>query len=102
MDPVEAGHKGSNEIFFAIVLHHLDPGRRVPAHRLSARQPPGRLFASSAWLVAGSVLVSAFVSLTLTPCSATRLLKQGMGSGPFYRRTEPFFEAMTQRLPPRP
>ena len=96
MDPLEAGHLGSNEIFFAIVSTTLTLAA-VFLPIVFLQGTTGRLFREFGVVVAGSVLVSAFVSLTLTPMLCTRLLKKGMNTGAFYRRTEPFFEGMTQR-----
>jgi multidrug efflux pump len=46
-------------------------------------------------VVAGAVVVSSFVSLTLTPMMSSRLLKKGSNDNAFYRRTERFFDRMT-------
>jgi multidrug efflux pump len=45
--------------------------------------------------VAGSVLISAFVSLTLTPMMCARMLKKSTSESGFYRNSERFFERMT-------
>ncbi|MEO8403760.1 MAG: efflux RND transporter permease subunit, partial [Chitinophagaceae bacterium] len=42
-------------------------------------------------VVAGSVLISAFVALTLSPMMSAYLLKQGSTHNWLYRKTEPFF-----------
>jgi len=46
-------------------------------------------------VVAGSVIISAFVSLTLTPMLSSKLLKGGHSKPWFYNVTEPFFVWMT-------
>ena len=46
----------------------------------------GRLFREFGVVVAGSVLVSAFVSLTLTPMMSRFMLKPGGSHGRFYTR----------------
>jgi len=94
MDPVEAGHKGSREIFFAIVSTTLTLAA-VFLPIIFLEGMTGRLFREFGVVVAGSVLISAFVSLTLTPMLATRMLRRNERPGRFYRRTEPFFESMT-------
>src|SRR5690606_32409968 len=45
-------------------------------------------------VVAGAVLISAFVSLTLTPVLNVRLTRKKHSHGWFYRKTEPFFRWM--------
>jgi multidrug efflux pump len=52
----------------------------------------GRLFREFGIVVAGSVLISAFVSLTLTPMMCAKLLKRQERHNWFYRKTGPFFE----------
>ncbi|MDB5051629.1 MAG: acriflavin resistance protein [Fibrobacteres bacterium] len=94
MDPLEAGHKGSTEIFFAIVSTTLTLAA-VFLPIIFLKGTTGRLFREFGVVVAGSVLVSAFVSLTLTPMLCTRLLRKDQGAGSFYRRTEPFFVSVT-------
>jgi multidrug efflux pump len=46
-------------------------------------------------VVAGSVIISSFVSLTLTPMLSARFLKRKEKPSKFYRVTERFFERMT-------
>ncbi len=90
MDPVEAGKKGSAEIFFAVISTTV---------ALSAVFMPviflqgitGRLFREFGVVVAGSVIISAFVALTLTPMLSTKILKRRESNNWFYTLTEPFF-----------
>jgi multidrug efflux pump len=95
MDPKEAGHKGSAEIFFAIVSTTLTLAA-VFLPIIFLQGTTGRLFREFGVVVAGSVIVSAFVSLTLTPMLCTRLLRRGSGQGALYARTEPFFQRLTE------
>lgn len=94
VSPRDAGHQGSSEIFFAIISTTL----ALLAVMLPIVVMPGmtgRLFREFGTVVAGSVLLSAFVSLSLTPILSTRLLKAHVpGEKTFYMRTEPFFKAM--------
>lgn len=93
-EPLEAAHKGSNEIFFAIVSTTVVLAAVfLPVVFLSGIT--GRLFREFGIVVAGSVLISAFVSLTLTPMMSSRLLKRSETHNWFYRKTEPFFEKLT-------
>jgi multidrug efflux pump len=96
MDPVEAGHQGSGEIFFAIVSTTLTLAA-VFLPIIFLQGTTGRLFREFGVVVAGAVLVSAFVSLTLTPMLCTRLLRKDQDAGAFYRRTEPIFVGATER-----
>ena len=61
----------------------------------------GRLFREFAMTVAITVVVSAFVSLTLTPMMCSRFLKHHSEShGLFYRIIERFFDGSARRIPP--
>jgi multidrug efflux pump len=55
------------------------------------------LFREFGLVVASSVAISAFVSLTLTPMMSSRLLKRRAQQPWLYRKTEPFFEWLTQQ-----
>jgi multidrug efflux pump len=94
MSPREAAFKGSTEIFFAIVSTTITlVAVFLPIMFLQGLT--GRLFREFGVVVAGSVLVSAFVSLTLTPMMSSRLLKPDAHENKFYRVTERFFVGMT-------
>ncbi|MBX9734236.1 MAG: efflux RND transporter permease subunit, partial [Chitinophagaceae bacterium] len=54
----------------------------------------GSLFREFGIVVAGAVLISAFVSLTITPVLNVYLNKKDAGHGKFYEMTEPFFRGM--------
>ena len=90
MDPVEAGHKGSSEIVFAVVATTLVLGV-VFLPIMFLQGFTGRLFREFGVVVAGSVFISAFVSLTLTPMMTTRIVKGRARHSRFYEWTEPFF-----------
>jgi len=75
MDPYKAGHSGSHEIYFAIISTTITLVA-VFMPILFLQGITGRLFREFGMVVAGSVLISAFVSLTLTPMMSTRLLKK--------------------------
>ncbi len=74
MDPYKAGHKGSHEIYFAIISTTVTLVA-VFMPILFLQGITGRLFREFGMVVAGSVLISAVVSLTLTPMMCTRMLK---------------------------
>lgn len=94
MSPREAAFKGSEEIFFAIVSTTVTlVAVFLPIMFLQGLT--GRLFREFGVVVAGAVLVSAFVSLTLTPMMSANLLRHGDNENFFYRVTERFFVGMT-------
>jgi multidrug efflux pump len=55
----------------------------------------GQLFAEFGLVIAACVAISSFVALTLTPMLSTRILKQREQKPWIYRKTEPFFQALT-------
>jgi multidrug efflux pump len=92
--PMEAGHKGASEIFFAIISTTLSiVAVLLPVIFLQGLT--GRLFREFGLVVAGAVLLSSFVSLTLTPVLCTRILRRKPHDRTtLYGRTEPFFQGM--------
>lgn len=95
MAPLEAALKGSKEIYFAVISTTLALAAVfLPIIFLSGLT--GRLFREFGITLAGSVLVSAFVALTLSPMMCRFLLrKHGANPNFFYRITEPFFRVVT-------
>lgn len=93
MSPKEAGHKGADEIFFAIIASTLTlVAVFFPIVFLEG--VTGRLFREFSVVIAGAVCISAFVSLTLTPMASTKLLTKNATNNRLYRATEPFFAGM--------
>ena len=90
MHPMEAARTGSNEIYFAVISTTITLAA-VFLPILFLGGITGRLFKEFAIVVAGSVLVSAFVALTLSPMMSAYLLKAGATHGWLYRKTEPWF-----------
>jgi multidrug efflux pump len=91
-DPVNAGHRGASEIFFAIISTTLAIVS-VIMPIIFMQGTSGRLFREFGAVVAGSVLLSAFVSLSITPMLCTRLLhKHNAHEKSLYAKTEPFFQ----------
>lgn len=90
MNPIEAAYKGSKEIYFAVISITIAlVAVFLPIMFLEGTT--GKLFKEFAVVIAGSVLVSAFVALTLTPMMSSRLLKAHSKHNWFYNVTEPFF-----------
>ncbi|RFP65169.1 efflux RND transporter permease subunit [Hymenobacter lapidiphilus] len=89
--PREASIKGSEEILLAVVSTTVVLAAVfLPVVFLTGIT--GRLFREFGIVVAGSVLISAFVSLTLTPMMCSQLLRREETHNWFYRKTEPFFQ----------
>ncbi|MCI5707356.1 MAG: efflux RND transporter permease subunit [Odoribacter sp.] len=93
MSPLEAGHKGSNEIFFAVIATTVAlVAVFVPIVFLQGTT--GRLFREFSVVIAGAVVISSFVALTFTPMISTKLLTRNVTDNCFYHKTEPLFERM--------
>jgi len=90
MNPIEAAYKGSKEIYFAVISITIALVA-VFLPIMFIEGTTGKLFKEFAVVIAGSVLVSAFVALTLTPMMSSRLLKANAKHNKFYSMTEPFF-----------
>ena len=95
VEPIRAGVEGTREIFFAIIATTLALVS-VFLPILFMGGLVGRLFREFGLVLAGAVVISSFVALTLTPMLSTRLLKQREGHSWFYRKTEPFFQRLTR------
>ncbi len=90
IEPIIAGTEGVKEIFFAVIA--------TTAALVSVFLPlmflqgfTGRLFREFGVVIAGAVIISSFVALTLTPMVSTRFLSFRKGHSWFYNKTEPFF-----------
>ncbi|WP_130733955.1 efflux RND transporter permease subunit [Flavobacterium sp. J27] len=94
MSPIEAAIKGSNEIFFAVISISITLAAVfLPVIFLEGFV--GRLFREFGVVIGAAVLVSAFVSLTLTPMLNAYLMKGGeQKRTKFYDFTEPYFEKL--------
>lgn len=93
MEPKEAAHRGSKEIIFAVVSTTITlTAVFLPVIFLEGLT--GRLFREFGVVVAGSVVISAFISLTLTPMMSSKLLKKSEKHNFFYRVTEKFLNKM--------
>jgi multidrug efflux pump len=93
MTPYEAGIKGSNEIFFAIISTTITlVAVFIPIVFLQGMT--GRLFREFSIVIAGAVTISSFVALTLTPMLSTKLLKTRHQRSKAYHFTERFFTSL--------
>ena len=94
MDPIQAGLKGTQEIFFAVIATTLAlVAVLLPIFFLGGLT--GLLFREFGLTLAAAVIISSFVALTLTPVIATRILKKRERHSWLYEATEPFFESLT-------
>lgn len=89
-NPKTAAHKGSKEIFFAIVSTTITLAA-VFLPIIFLEGFTGRLFREFGVVVAGAVIISAFVSLTLTPMMSSKILRKKQRQSRFYASTEVFF-----------
>jgi multidrug efflux pump len=96
LSPIEAAIKGSNEIFFAVISISITLAA-VFLPVIFLQGFVGRLFREFGVTIGAAVLISAFVSLTLTPMLNAYLMKKG-GHKPskFYRLTEPYFVKLNE------
>jgi multidrug efflux pump len=96
MDPFSAGIKGAREIGFAIITM---TATLVAVYAPLAFTPgrTGRLFVEFALALAGAVVVSGFVALTLTPMMCTQLLRHNPKPNRFDRTMERVLTSMADR-----
>jgi len=93
LEPKEAADKGVNEIFSAVISTTLVLCA-VFTPLLFMQGFTGRLFREFAIVIGGSVLISAFVALTLGSMLSSRILRRGKHNR-FYAATEPFFNSLS-------
>ncbi len=96
MHPIPASIKGANEIFFAVISISITLAAVfLPVIFLEGFV--GRLFREFGVVLGAAVLISAFVSLTLTPMLNAYLIKPGkQKQSKFYERTEKYFVQMNK------
>jgi HAE1 family hydrophobic/amphiphilic exporter-1/multidrug efflux pump len=88
-----AAVEGSKEIFFAVISTSITLAVVfLPVIFLEGFI--GRLFREFGVTLAAAVLISALVSLTITPVLNVVLSRKKAGHGKFYHMTEPFFTGM--------
>jgi hydrophobe/amphiphile efflux-1 (HAE1) family protein len=89
----KAALEGSKEIFFAVISTSLTLAV-VFMPVIFLQGFVGRLFREFGVVLAAAVLISSFVSLTITPVLNVYLTTSKSGHGWFYQKTEPFFTGM--------
>ena len=90
MEPIAAAIKGTREIGFAVVAMTLTLAA-VYAPIAFAPGKTGRLFLEFALTLAGAVIVSGIVALTLTPMMSARLLRHNAAPGRVFSWLESVF-----------
>ncbi len=94
MNKYQAALEGSKEIYFAVIATSITLAV-VFLPIIFLQGFVGRLFREFGIVVAGAVLISAFVSLTLTPVLNVKLTRKNVHKHSwFYNKTEPFFRWM--------
>lgn len=89
----KAALEGSKEIFFAVISTSITLAV-VFLPVIFLQGFVGRLFREFGVVLAAAVLISAFVSLTITPVLNVYLTRKNSSHGKFYLATEPFFTGM--------
>jgi multidrug efflux pump len=93
MDKHTAAREGANEIYFAVIATSITLAV-VFLPIIFLQGFVGRLFREFGFVVAGAVLISCFVSLTLTPVLSVKLARDHRKKSRFYTVTEVFFQRM--------
>jgi multidrug efflux pump len=94
MSPLAAAFRGSKEIGFAVIAMTLTLAAvYAPIGFMSGTT--GKLFTEFAWALAGSVIVSGFVALTLTPMMCSRLLRHQAKHSFLYNLVERALDGLT-------
>ncbi|MBT9503230.1 MAG: efflux RND transporter permease subunit [Burkholderiaceae bacterium] len=96
LNPFQAALKGAKEIGFAVMAMTLTLAA-VFAPLAFTPGRTGRLFVEFALTLAGAVIVSGFVALTLTPMMCSKLLRHNAKPGRFDRGMERVLVWITER-----
>ncbi len=93
LSPIQAAIKGSNEIIFAVLSTSITLAA-VFLPVIFMEGFVGKLFREFGIVLASAVLISAFVSLSLTPMLNAYLVRKKEKPNRFYEATEPFFKSI--------
>ncbi|MBS9523615.1 efflux RND transporter permease subunit [Litoribacter ruber] len=94
--PMAAAIKGAEEIFFAVIATTVALAAVfLPVIFLTGTT--GRLFREFGIVVAGAVIISSFVALTMTPMLSSRLLRKRDKPNWIYLKTEPIFVWLNEK-----
>ena len=93
---IQAGIEGTREIFLAVIATTVAlVSVLLPILFLGGLT--GELFVEFGVTLAGAVLISSFIALTLTPMLSTRVLRGRRGHSHLYQWTAPFFTGLAAR-----
>lgn len=92
--PKEAAKKGGTEIAFAVIAMTITLAA-VYAPMAFMQGKTGRLFVEFALTLAGAVIISGFIALTLTPMMCSKILKGHEKHGRLYMAIENILNALT-------
>ncbi|MCP5152908.1 MAG: efflux RND transporter permease subunit [Ectothiorhodospiraceae bacterium] len=95
LTPMAAAHQGSREIAFAVLSMTLTL-TAVYAPIAFVGGTTGRLFSEFALTLAGAVLISGFVALSLSPMMCSRLLREHERHGWLFRASERVLQGMVR------
>jgi len=95
MSKYKAAREGSKEVYFAVIATSITLAV-VFLPIIFLQGFVGRLFREFGFVVAGAVLISCFVSLTLTPVLSVKLTRDKKEKSKFYHLTESFFTGMEE------
>lgn len=94
MPPIQAAIRGAREITFAVIAMTITLAAvYAPIGFQTGRT--GRLFTEFAWTLAGAVLISGFVALTLSPMMCSKLLRHQERHNFLYRWIEAGLNGVT-------
>ncbi|WP_407278511.1 efflux RND transporter permease subunit [Aromatoleum evansii] len=94
MEPLAAAFRGAKEIGFAVVAMTITLAAvYAPVAFMTGRT--GKLFTEFALTLAGAVIVSGFVALTLSPMMCSKLLRHERKHGRVYNAIEGFLGGLT-------
>lgn len=91
--PLQAGHEGSREIYFAIIATTITLVA-VFMPIIFLQGITGRLFREFGIVVSGAIIISTIVSLSLTPMMSSRFLRKSKNKSWAFRKSELFFTGM--------
>ena len=94
MTRLEAALKGAQEIAFAVIAMTVTLAAVYAPLAFSSGRT-GKLFSEFALALAGAVLVSGFVALTLSPMMCSKMLKHQRKHGRLFNVFETFFQTLT-------
>lgn len=95
MEPLQAAFKGMREIAFAVIAMTFTLAA-VFAPVAFTPGRTGKLFSEFALTLAGAVIVSGFVALTLAPMMASKILRHEKNPTKFYLKGEEILNSFTE------